>query len=190
MLKDEEYKKLFKGWFTDNYPKVCSFIYGYVNDYDLARGIAQETFLALWENREKAATYEDCLPYLFFVAKNKSLNVLRRDLSRRRYSSYMEKFSIETLNVYALSHSTSTSVYSKEIETITRNTIDKLNPKIRETFLLSKEERLKYSEIAKRQNVSVKTVEYRISFALRELRRSLKDYLPFLIGIFLPILFN
>ncbi|MGL5919370.1 MAG: sigma factor-like helix-turn-helix DNA-binding protein, partial [Bacteroidales bacterium] len=47
---------------------------------------------------------------------------------------------------------------------------------VRESFLLSREQGLKYQEIAERQNVSVKTIEKRISSALLILRRELREY--------------
>ncbi|MBO4231100.1 MAG: RNA polymerase sigma-70 factor, partial [Bacteroidales bacterium] len=46
-----------------------------------------------------------------------------------------------------------------------------------------------YQEIARETGVSVKTVEYRISLALKKLRLSLADYLA-LIPILCPFLFN
>ena len=52
-----------------------------------------------------------------------------------------------------------------------------MKPDISQTFLLCREEDLSYKEIAIRKNVSVKTVEYRISKALKIMRLALIDYL-------------
>lgn len=46
-----------------------------------------------------------------------------------------------------------------------------------------------YREIAKLQNVSIKTVEYRISQVLRKLETDLSDYLPLFAGL-LTFLFS
>ena len=63
-----------------------------------------------------------------------------------------------------------------------RNKIDeaisKLPSEIIETFRLSRFEEFSYKEIADQQGISIKTVEARISKALRILRVELKDYLP------------
>jgi RNA polymerase sigma-70 factor (ECF subfamily) len=48
---------------------------------------------------------------------------------------------------------------------------------LRETFLLSRFEELHYKEIADKQTISIKTVEARMSKALRILRNELKDYI-------------
>ena len=44
-------------------------------------------------------------------------------------------------------------------------------------FLLSRNEGLKYSEIAEKQSVSVKTIEARMSKVLKQLRIALAEYL-------------
>jgi RNA polymerase sigma-70 factor (ECF subfamily) len=68
-----------------------------------------------------------------------------------------------------------------QFETL-RNKIDdaisRLPAEIIETFRLSRFDEFSYKEIADQQGVSIKTVEARISKALRILRIELKDYLP------------
>ena len=52
----------------------------------------------------------------------------------------------------------------------------KLDPEVRETLLLSRQEKLKYAEIAQRLDISVRTVEARISKALKFLQHNLQIY--------------
>lgn len=187
---DSYYSVIFEECYKGNFHKIRSFVQGYLHDYDSAKCVAQETFVVLWENRERVDFNESLLPYLFFIAKNKSLNILNKEESKRKYCNYSIEHTRETLDISALTHSSSTSVYTKEIQDITLKTINRLPDKVRETFLLCREKNMKYSEIALEQNISVKTVEYRISMALKEFRRDLKDYLPFFIGYLLSMLFN
>ena len=49
-------------------------------------------------------------------------------------------------------------------------------PQEREVFEMSRLENIKYQEIANRLNISVRTVEVRISKALKQLRILLKDF--------------
>ena len=60
--------------------------------------------------------------------------------------------------------------------------IDALPEKRREIFRLSREEGLKYKEIAEKMNISVKTVETQMGLALKQLREQLREYRDYLIG--------
>lgn len=51
----------------------------------------------------------------------------------------------------------------------------------REAFVMRRFKDMTYKEIAERLDVSVKTVDYRIQQALKQLAVELKDYLPLLI---------
>ena len=72
---------------------------------------------------------------------------------------------------------TSSSLLSEELEMKIEQAINSLPEKSQEIFRLSRFEGLKYSEIAERLNLSVKTVETQISRVLTKLRIQLKDYL-------------
>ncbi|WP_286742427.1 sigma-70 family RNA polymerase sigma factor, partial [Roseivirga sp. UBA1976] len=62
--------------------------------------------------------------------------------------------------------------------------LESLPPQCQRVFRMSREEGLKYHEIAEELGISKKTVEVHMGKALRILRDSLSDYLMF----FLPII--
>lgn len=66
----------------------------------------------------------------------------------------------------------------EELRSKIEEAIAQLPTELVETFQLSRFEELSYREIAEKQNISIKTVEARISKALRILRVELKDFLP------------
>ena len=55
--------------------------------------------------------------------------------------------------------------------------IDSLPEKRREIFRLSREEGLKYREIAEKLDISVKTVEAQMGLALKTLRKKIRTFL-------------
>ena len=65
-----------------------------------------------------------------------------------------------------------------EVDLIRRieQSIDALPPKRQEIFRLSREQGLKYKEIAETLKISVKTVEAQMGLALKHLRDDLKDF--------------
>lgn len=68
----------------------------------------------------------------------------------------------------------------EELRSKIDDAILKLPAEVIETFKLSRFEELSYKEISDQQTISIKTVEARISRALRVLRVELKEYLPLL----------
>ena len=62
-----------------------------------------------------------------------------------------------------------------DIRTRIHTEIDKLPPRCKEIFNLSRFEGLKYQEIADHLEISVKTVEVQMGKALKVLRESLQD---------------
>ena len=65
----------------------------------------------------------------------------------------------------------------RELSSLLSDALEALPPEQREAFRKSRSEGLKYNQIAAESKVSVKTVEYRISQALRKLRFAFADYL-------------
>ena len=68
--------------------------------------------------------------------------------------------------------------FVNELASNIKKAIDELPENYRSTFTMSRFDELTNSQIAIKQGISIKTVEYRISQALKILRIKLKDYLP------------
>lgn len=71
-------KAAFRELFEDYYPVLCVFAMRYLHDEEQSKDIAQETLLTYWQKR---ADFEDILKvkgYLYMVARNRCLNVLKR----------------------------------------------------------------------------------------------------------------
>jgi len=66
----------------------------------------------------------------------------------------------------------------EELKEKIEQAIDVLPDEIKEVFIMNRFEELKYREIAEKLDLSVKTIEARMSKALVVLRKELKDYLP------------
>lgn len=176
---------LFAKAFEENLYKVRHYAYSYLENEELAANIAQEAFLQLWQNKEKLNWEESVLPYLLTVTRNLSLNVIRKQKYHRDYINYSKAQIRESLNYTSLLHPSSVNLYSKEIEKLLATAMEQMDERISETFKLIRLKGLSYNQVAKIQNISVKTVESRITIAIKILRKVFKDYLVFLIGILL-----
>jgi len=66
-------------------------------------------------------------------------------------------------------------IEESEMYSQVNSTINQLPEKCREIFILCRQDGLKYSEIARKLNISVKTVEMQMGIALKKIRSSLND---------------
>jgi RNA polymerase sigma-70 factor (ECF subfamily) len=179
----------FEQMYISNYHKIRSFCFGYLRDYDASKCVAQDVFVVVWNNRKNLVFSDELLPYLFILAKNMCLNILKREKVKKNYNEYGKRSIRNFLNYSSLKDSSLGLLYGQEIEKLINNAMQKMPETVRSTFCLSRFKNLKYEEIAKYQGISVKTVEYRIMYALRILRNVLSDYLPVILGYLLMKLF-
>ena len=138
----------------------------------------QSVLLDLWKKRASININDSLSSYLFLSVRNRCMDAIRRDGYRSRAMS--------DLKMSLLSEGADMDLHSiTEIKTLIRETLNQLPPEVRRAFEMSRFEGRTYKEIADEMGVSVKTVEYRISLALKKLKESLADYLPVL-----PLLFS
>jgi RNA polymerase sigma-70 factor (family 1) len=139
---------------------------------DVAQDIVQEVFIALW-NRRQAVRVQSLKPYLHQAARFQVLKAIR---AGRVDQSFYERVARITDHI-----SDTDPVQFKELQEIINGLVESLPGSCREVFRLSREERLTYPEIARRLDISVKTVEKRMSLALRHFRVGLNESMPLLI---------
>jgi len=143
----------------------------YLNDTERAYDIAQETLLALWENRHLLDPEKNIRSFVFTIARNKTLNELR---NRKLFD---RGTSVEDALDRLLDNSVEEYIGALELSSLIRKVWESLPSSIGDTFSKSREEGLKNRVIALREGISVKTVEYRIKIALRRFRKILEKYL-------------
>lgn len=148
---------------------------------DASKEIVQDAFVTLWEKKDMIQEDKSVKSYLFVAVKNKCLNQLRGE--KKFLSNLIELENLEGLSI----NSFTDSVETKEIRKAIDAAIESLPEKCKEIFLLSRNEQLKYHEIAERLGLSVKTVETQMSRALAVLREHLKEFLPVVMISFLIV---
>lgn len=164
-------EKLFQLYYSD----LCKSVYRILKDEGLAEDIVQEVFYELWRKRDRLGVQTSFRAYLKRAAINKSLNYIRDNKIKfdgDEHYAYIE--SKENL---------SKQIELKNLKEIVDQEIDKLPPKCRRAFILSRYDDLSYKEIAAEMEISTKTVEKHISKALKILNHVLRPYLQMIIII-------
>jgi RNA polymerase sigma factor, sigma-70 family len=96
------------------------------------------------------------------------------------HSARMLKMKIETLEAF-----NPEELFTKEILELVNKAISTLPSKTRDIFIRSRYQNQSYKEIAEELGITVKSVEFEISKAMKILRVTLKDYYPVLLLIFM-----
>jgi len=138
--------------------------------------VAHEVFITLWNKMADIDLTKAILPYLITITKNKCLNIIK---ARKVRAKYKEHHIMDLVHCVALEEPVS-RLYSFDLETIIKESLNQMTKTVRDTFILSRYRKMSYAEISKLEGISIKAVEYRIMSALRVLRKKCKDYLPVL----------
>lgn len=159
--------------FRTYYPGLVGFARRYVKMTEIAEELVQDLFLKMWSRRGSLGEIDSVKTYLFRAARNTALNHLRR---RKLEHEWLEKEGTTITEERSLEGDE--AVTESEVAAAVRAAVDRLPPRCREVFMLSRDGGLTYGEIAKSLGISIKTVETQMGRALRALRESLKVYRP------------
>lgn len=162
--------------------KVVYFAYQYLLDMNTARCVAHDVFLSLWENRTHIEVDGNLQSYILTTTKHKCINILKHNQVESNYVSKFEK-AARNFNLEALTDTSADLLLTNEFMEKFRSSLSKLPLKTQEAFILSRFNHLSYEEISKKQDVSVKNVEYRMMQALKSLRRDLIEFFPVILGL-------
>ena len=111
---------------------LLRFIYGYVYDLALAEDIMQETFISLYFHRSfKPQENASFKTYLYKIARNKSLNALKK---RKRKKELSLESLVDTPSF--LSYSPPDTTQDKERNAVLKNTLEKIKPEYKEALVL------------------------------------------------------
>jgi RNA polymerase sigma-70 factor (ECF subfamily) len=145
--------------------------YNFLHSEDAAKDCVQEVFIWLWTHRS-TVQIENVNNYLHQATRFQALKALREE---KAAGNFEDRLSRLTGHILA-----SDAIEFKELKAYLENLIDQLPGDQRMIFRMHREESLTYNQIAEKLGISVKTVEKKMSLALRHLRAHTGDTLIFL----------
>ena len=159
VCKESTYSALFNA----NSKTVFNYIYYKFGNEEKAHDAVQEAFVKLWENCAKV-TPEKAKSYLYTVANNLYLNVIKAEKVRLKYADKSLKSTNESPEFL---------MEENEFKAKLDSALNDLPANQRSTFLLNRIDGKKYAEIAEMEGVSVKAIEKRMHLALKSLREKI-----------------
>ncbi len=165
---------IFDYFFDKYYQGLCVYAFRMIKSKSEAEDIVVDFFVRVLENRKNIRIETSVKSYFVRSVHNRCLDYLAHQRVVVNHELFRQQImSEDDFHEYPL--------IDTELQSLIEKAIQSLPKEIRETFILNRFEGLKYQQIADQENISVKTVEYRMSKALTILRKELGDYLPILV---------
>ncbi len=152
------------------YAPLCLSALKVVGSPDLAEEAVGDVFVKIWKNRSHLRIEVSLRAYLFRAVRNQSLDYLKKQPART------EAHDDPRLPLADPDASPEALLIHQELQRRIEAAVANLPPQCQQIFRLSREEGLKYQEIAQQLNLSIKTVETQMGRALQKLRRDLAAY--------------
>ena len=156
------------------YKKYCKRVYkfGYsiLKSPEESENLMQDVFLSLWENRHKVEKDSSIKSYVFTIAYNSAISVIRKKIKESQFVEYLK--SLQVINIDPVNVEIEYNELTKKLDEI----VKALPQRQKEVYLMHKVDGLKYSEIAERLHISVNTIENHMSRALKTIRKKLGNY--------------
>jgi RNA polymerase sigma-70 factor (ECF subfamily) len=161
----------FEALFKEHHKSLCDLAYNLVKDKDAAKDIVQDVYFKFWKNQEKIEITDQIKGYLFRATAHTCYNYLRSlkrmirlDHQSPLMGSLQSKSGVEDIGF-------------RDLELRVQQAIERLPPRCKVIFQLSRQEDMSHKQIAEALNLSVKTIENQMSIALAKLRKELGPFL-------------
>ena len=152
--------------------KLFSFVFKILKNEAEVDDIVQEVFVKIWESRNKLEDYKLLNSYVFTIAYNNSIDLIRKRISNNKYLEHLKNSASINFTPSSISQIEFNEL-SNQVEKLIANLPDRQN----QVYLLHREEGLTYPEIAKQLGISKNTVENHMAKALKYLHKNMDDSL-------------
>ncbi len=137
---------------------------------ELAKDLAQDTFMKVWHNREQLTEVKNFRSYLNAMSRNLAIDHLRKKVFTAENEDYLLAYFSDDAG------SPNENAEYKELEQLLHRAVDGLPPQMQQVFRLSRFEGLSHAEIAARMNITRVTSKSYMVRALNAVRKHLSQY--------------
>lgn len=166
---EESLHDSFRIFFDEHYQRLCSYAFSFLKDEESCEDIVQDIFIKIWSNRQDLIGSEQLKFYVFSAVRNNCLTRLQKN-KKYRVVEMNDEDEVGEINIKLDPEDEK----ANPTELIAK-ALDRLPPKCREVFLLSRIGNLTYLQIADNLGISIKTVENQMGKALKILRIFAKE---------------
>lgn len=159
------------GRFRQLYDTYLERVYDYVMAFSksayIAEEVTQELFLILWRKRGDLHDVQYMDQYVFRIARNLAVNLLKRASEDEKLAAALYK---QTQTKY---DGVTEIIGQKGVQELIDKAVMQLPPQPRKVYLLSRREQMNYDEISEELGLSRNTVKNHLQKALSDIREYL-----------------
>jgi RNA polymerase sigma-70 factor (ECF subfamily) len=157
----------FKDFYDLHYDALFRFLISKNTSREAAKDLIQKAFIYIWEHRQKIDPQKSLRAYIFQIAYTRMLNHHRDN----------KKFDVEeAVPKQKTSHTPEDTARASDLKRLIDQGIKKMPEKRGTVFQLCFIDDFTYKEAAEALEVSPKTIENHMGFALKDMREHLKNF--------------
>lgn len=145
--------------------KLHAFAKIYLKQEEDAEEIVQTVFIKIWNSRNKIDVYTSFESFLFTIAYNSTMSLLRKRINGIKSREYLKSVQQDGFSGHIIDE-----IQFKELKNKLHDLLEKITPRQKEIFILSREEGLTHKEIASKLKISESTVNNHLVNTLKFLK--------------------
>lgn len=146
------------------YPRLCDFALHYLKDLDLSEEVVSGVFIAIWTKRERLVIRGSVKSYLFTATRNRALNRMDKDNRRNKHLVWIDEVQLKSTE-----QRPDRDLQIEEFRHAMDHLLERMPPRRKEIFKLSRIDGFSYKEIAEILSISVRTIQNHMVQAVRDL---------------------
>ncbi|WP_276380257.1 RNA polymerase sigma-70 factor [Flavobacterium sp. H4147] len=152
---------------------LVRFVYVRMKSVPISEEIVQEVFTSIWERRKTLVIQKTFAAYIYTSVRYMTLDYIK---SHTVTDQYIQEVLDKNTVSYTSHNATEDSIYYEELQKAVDKAAMLLPKKSKEVFILSRVKQYTNKEIADELNVSIDTVKYHITYALKFMRTYLGEF--------------
>jgi RNA polymerase sigma-70 factor (ECF subfamily) len=150
--------------------RLYAFLLKLTESEEMTEDVIQDIFLKLWKGREGLPEIQNLSSYMFRMAQNQCINHFKRTAKQALMLAELKKSLPEGV------HSTEHELDAQAVQAKLQEALARLSPQQKLVYTLSREQGLRYEQIAERMQIAPSTVKGHMISALRILREVFSSY--------------
>ncbi len=171
LMREKDDKQAFQLLYNKYWDKLYSIALVKVHDEDEVNDIVQDLFVTIWTKRKELNINTHVDLYLYRALKNRITNYYKK-----KYLTE-EKINELSINTSGKTDADAEGICSyKELELIINKELEGMPDKMKQVFLLSRDEQFSSKKISEMLSISDQTVRNQISKAIKRIKIRLGKY--------------